>query len=124
MDRSTYRKHDAKGGSWLNGYVLVQFVLTLAGTAWFLFSAGQHSIAEQVGLSALVVSTLMSLGYLLENRRWARYVEVLRIGGVGGALCYFLPNPALALGLGGLYLIASVVWLGVGQWGKMEVRSL
>ena len=73
VDRSTYRKYDAKGGSGLNGYVLVQFGLTLAGTAWFLFSAAQHSIMEQVGLSVLVVSTLVSLGYLLENRRWAIY---------------------------------------------------
>ena len=118
VDRTTYRKYDTQGGGLLSGYVLVQFVLTLAGTAWFLFSAGQHSIAEQVGLSALVVSTLVSLGYLLENRGWAVYLDVLRIGGVGAALYYFLPNPVLALSLGGFYLVASVVWLLVALRGR------
>ena len=94
------------------------------GTAWFLFSAGQHSIAEQVGLSALVVSTLVSLGYLLENRGWAVYVEALRSVGVGMALYCFISDAGLALSLGGFYLVASMIWLGVARPGKGAVRSL
>jgi hypothetical protein len=81
-DRATYRKFDTRAPRTVMVYVALQFALLLAISTFFLFRQGTLEASQQWGLAAFIVLGVMDLGLLLGPRRWAAWVELLRIGGV------------------------------------------
>lgn len=114
VDKSVYQKYDAQGLASANLYVLFQFGLALVGTALFLFNATHFSLTEMVLSSLLIVSTLVSLGALLENRPSAVPMEVMRIGCVVVALLYFMEPTGFygaTLAFCVFYFLVSILWI-------------
>ena len=60
-------------------YALVQFSLLLAMTTQFLGMAGAASLPALLGYALYLVAGLCVLGALLEGRRWALWLEGLRV---------------------------------------------
>ncbi len=83
--------YDTKVPAGLNYYILMQYVLLLAATSYFLFNLRDYPMGQQVAISAFIVIGIMNLGGLFEKRRWAFLSE-------GGK--WFL-------------LLAASVWLAV-----------
>ncbi len=79
IDKDTYRKYDPPSTTSLNFYVLVQYLICLAGTAIFLFNAGAISMPMKVFLSLGISLMVVNCGVLFEQRPWVRYSEWFRI---------------------------------------------
>ena len=60
-------------------YVLVQFALLLAMATQFLGMAGSASLSALLAYAIYLVASLSVLGALMEGRRWALWVEGLRV---------------------------------------------
>jgi hypothetical protein len=78
-------------------YVLTQFALLLAMVTQFLAIAANASAPALLGYAAYLVAGLWLLGGLMESRRWAPWLEGLRV-----ALTALLP-------------LASGQWFGVSR---------
>ena len=78
-DRDTYRKFDTQVSGSISGYVVAQFILLLAVVTFFLFRQNDLGTARMWATAGLIVVWVMTMGLLLEGRRWALGVEVLRV---------------------------------------------
>ncbi|MEZ4756196.1 MAG: sterol desaturase family protein [Flavobacteriales bacterium] len=78
-DRNTYRKFDTQIAGRTTGYVAAQFILLLVTTTLFLFRQGDLGSLRSSLLAGVIVLWVMDLGLLLERKRWALWLELLRI---------------------------------------------
>lgn len=112
-DRSVYRKYDTQVTSGATGYVIAQFILLLAVVTFFLFRQDDLGTARMWATAGLIVVWVMTMGLLLEGRRWALGVEVLRV--FLFALLLFrstdLLTPAVLLPLTAVLTLASLLAL-------------
>lgn len=112
-DRSVYRKYDTQVTSGATGYVIAQFILLLAVVTFFLFRQNDLGTARMWATAGLIVVWVMTMGLLLEGRRWALGVEVLRV--FLFALLLFrstdLLTPTVLLPLTALLTLASLLAL-------------
>lgn len=83
-------KFDTPVSPAVHGYVLVNFVLLIGATFLFLQAAGKSPGINPTNLvlTVWIVWTTASLGGLLENKRWARWSELLRWIAAAGLLFY------------------------------------
>ena len=79
VDRSAYRKWDVAVPRGVAAYTLVQFGLVLALSAVYLNLEARLSSGVLISGAALIVASLVAFGGLLERRRWAPYLEALRL---------------------------------------------
>ncbi len=114
VQRDTAIKYEQHIPLGLNYYLLVQYVLTLAGTAIFMFNTGGLSFAHQVAVVSYILLSVGAQGGLFDARKWAFVAEYARLF-LLSVLAYwvFQAQPfALPLGLGlGAFAVLSAVWL-------------
>jgi alkylglycerol monooxygenase len=84
VERATYVKYDVPLSGSLAAYVLVQFVLVNLAAVTFLASTDALPLPIRAAAAAAIALSLLSLGGLLDRRRWARTLEGLRLLGVAG----------------------------------------
>lgn len=75
-------KYETAASGGLVVYVFVQFVLALAAATLLLFRQDELSLGVRAGGAIAIVITLISLGGLLERKRWAAWLEPLRVIGL------------------------------------------
>lgn len=63
----------------LNYYVLAQFVLIVLGTVGFLYYYSSLSFSLRIAAFGILMMTLLLCGAILEQKKWAKYVEYIRI---------------------------------------------
>ncbi len=107
VDTSEYQKFDIAVPSWVNVYVLSQYVLVLAFTSLFLFQLPQFSMAEKTGYISLIFVSVVTLGRLLEGKRKAVLHECLRWLLV--AVAIWLAHERLTQGLLVIFLLLPVL---------------
>ncbi|MBK8341303.1 MAG: sterol desaturase family protein [Flavobacteriales bacterium] len=78
-DRTTYRKFNTQVSHALAGYVLVQFWLMVGTTSYFLFRQEALGPLFEWALAGLIILWVMTLGLLLDGKRWAQGLEAARI---------------------------------------------
>ncbi len=116
IDPSTYKKYDIHTIRAVNIYVFVQYVLLLAGTAFFLFNMERFDkdLIEKVVLAFLIIISTVSFGSLFENRSWAIPLELIRVVAIPICLLYFFVGfeltPLLII-VSGIYILGSIFWL-------------
>jgi sterol desaturase/sphingolipid hydroxylase (fatty acid hydroxylase superfamily) len=85
-DKAPRERYDTRIGKRLRLYVFAQFIPILLGTVLVLGAGARATPAQLAAGSILVVVSLVALGGLLESRRWAWPLEVVRLLAiVGGA---------------------------------------
>ena len=94
----SYRKFDVFIGRRLATYTFLQFLTLLGLVSGLMFMEGRLQFEAKVGVSLFVLWTLLSVGGLLEKRRWVFYVELIR-----------LPSMLLFLSLSIPFLVESLV---------------
>jgi sterol desaturase/sphingolipid hydroxylase (fatty acid hydroxylase superfamily) len=72
-------KFDTAVPAGLAAYVLVQFLIVLAGATALLFLQGDLDLGPRAAGAAAILVTLVSLGGLLERKRWALGLEIARV---------------------------------------------
>jgi hypothetical protein len=60
-------------------YVFVQFLVALAGATLLLFRQDDLALGPRVAGAVATLVTLVSLGGLLERKRWAFGLEIARV---------------------------------------------
>ena len=80
--RATQRRFEIPVRSTVRRYVLSNYVLVTLATTVFLLVQTSVSLPLLVAVGVAILITLVSLGALLEQRRWAIPLETLRLAGV------------------------------------------
>jgi alkylglycerol monooxygenase len=88
---ATAQKYDVPVSPKLRRYLLVNFALALIATFLLMLWSGNLSRLQLTGASILVLATLLTAGGLMENKRWARPLETVRVIAVAGTLIVSLP---------------------------------
>jgi alkylglycerol monooxygenase len=99
-------------------YAFVQFMPLIAAT-FFLLLWVDDAPVRALGLAALFVFwTLLTVGGLLDARRWAVPAELARLAALAAALLYWAPFP----GGRGISALAVPAALGMAAWLLAEIR--
>ncbi len=96
----------------LNYYILFQYLLMLLLTSYFLFNLDEFDRKVQIALAVFIVMAITILGGLFEGRRWAFYLELLKL------VCIIVIFPIL-VDFGNIWnyavltaiVIISVLWI-------------
>ncbi len=113
IDPATFKKYDTPTPLSLNLYVLFQYLLSLAGTALFLFNSGKFSLAEQAFITLLITAVIVNCGVLFEQKKWVIWAEWIRIilyPFLLSGIAYWLGGPWWLHVLGFSYLVISFIW--------------
>lgn len=95
----TYEKFNTPLSRAMNIYLLIQFLLILAGASSFLFNLGSLSLTDQLLAAVLITFAVMSCGYLLEAKPMALVIEQTRLLVTAAALLYLLNDTAVFAGM-------------------------
>lgn len=122
-DRATYKKFDTATTRAMGIYVGIQFILLLGVTSFFLFRQNDLQAWQQWAFSGLIVLWVMDLGFLLEERTYALWLETLRIIVLALLLMSSgdLLSSSVRLFLNGSIAIGSLVML---WFAGRQVRTL
>jgi sterol desaturase/sphingolipid hydroxylase (fatty acid hydroxylase superfamily) len=115
VDRSAYRKFEIRIPQQLNYYLLVQYIIVLAGVAFFLFMVPDFSFPVQLAGASLIFIAVASLGLLLEGKPWAVYLEYGRLVATIVFLGYLFRGSGsafyLAVSFSAILAFASIFWV-------------
>jgi len=114
VDKANYKKYDALAPKPLNFYVLFQYIIALAGTAFFLFQQANFNIIQQIIVVLSIIVTITNCGALFEMKNWVWVLEKVRIAAIaflaiGAVYLYNLDFIYGAIGIA--YTIISLGWL-------------
>jgi len=114
VDKATYVKYDTPSPVLVNYYVLVQYLICLAATAFFLFNQRNFDLYEKALAAILISWWVVNCGVLFERKKWVWLAEYARIVtfGAGAALLtwYFSMHPLYYI-VAGIYMTGSLVWI-------------
>jgi alkylglycerol monooxygenase len=117
VDKTTYKKYETPSALTLNLYVLFQYILCLAGTAYFLNNASKFTLEEKAYITVLISIVVVNCGVLFENRKWVIYAEWIRIilyPSIVYALVYVGQFTSIWWVIGSTaYLAISLLWFSV-----------
>ena len=114
VDAHSYVKFNTETAARLNIYVLVQYILLLAGTSLFLFNLEQMQTADKLIFAGVIIFSVISFGALFENRSWAVPIESLRLIFITLAALYAFAGlnvESLTIIVGASFLIVFQIWL-------------
>lgn len=112
--KATYKKFDVQLVPREGYYLFVQYLAVLGGTAWFLFNAQHLDFVIQIVLALVVVYSVMSLGLMFEKRKYALWVEFVRLVIFASALGWFLTaahSTSAGVLISGVFLVVSLFHL-------------
>ena len=78
VDNASYRKFDLRVRRSIQSYLLIQFVILLGFTAYFLFQFKTMPLEQGALFAFFLLFSLSTLGLLFEAKRWAYYLELFR----------------------------------------------
>jgi sterol desaturase/sphingolipid hydroxylase (fatty acid hydroxylase superfamily) len=90
VERGTCLKWDVPLSKGAVIYTTAQFAVLLLATTLYLNVASRLSTAVLSAGAALIVTSLLALGGLLEGRRWAPYLEVGRVAAALALVAFWL----------------------------------
>lgn len=109
----SYKKYNLAPAGPVTYYALFQYLIALAGTAFFLFNLDIFALLEKVAITSAIILTIVNIGALFEQRFWVNIVELLRVGFVSLGL-FFLANTGgnfLLIITSMCYFVLSIGWM-------------
>ncbi len=79
IDPDNYFKYNPGYSKLLPAYLIVQFIVGLAGGSLLIFFSAQLESVQLIFGAIYVIITLLSCGALLEEKQWSFYLEIFRI---------------------------------------------
>lgn len=110
VNEATYTKFNNHPQLPLIRYLLVQFVVALAFTAYFLFSIHKFELDQKLFLAGLIVWSIAQLGILMENRKNWLPVEYLRLLIVSGSVIFFFEGNLVMI-ISIIFGLCCMIWL-------------
>lgn len=119
VDKANYSKFDTWSPKNLNLYTLFQYVIALAGTAFFLFNVENFNWAEKFALTSIIILTVVNCGALFELKTWVWNLETVRVIALPALLIMVTYQGSLAIFL----VPAAILWLGVSIFWLQKIRK-
>jgi len=116
VTRETRQKYEPPLGSGLRGYLWLQLVATMTGAFFLLLFQNQWPRQLVIAGALLVALSLVAWGGLMERRRWALPLELVRLALLGAVAFYFL-SPRFAMPVLALILAGSLAPQLALLWG-------
>ena len=107
--------------------MLFQFILTLAGTAFFLFNKSSFNLNESAFIVFLIIITIVNCGALFEFKNWVLSAEKVRITLFTGIMIFLSFANAwdvMLLTTGLVYFLVSMVLLFNIDFNRSEVAEI
>ncbi len=79
VNEATDRKYDKKASAKITLYAFIQYIIILAGTAFFLFQADNFTTLQQLLAVGLIILGVLTCGLLLEENKYAIALEFFRL---------------------------------------------
>jgi alkylglycerol monooxygenase len=79
VEKATYKMFDIFIPPVLNYYLIIQFIVTLGGTAFYLFTYQNYPLDQQIIFTLLILFTIICHGILFDARSYAFIVELSRL---------------------------------------------
>ena len=126
VNEVTFKKYNAKAPSWIRWYGILQFIILLMFTSWFLFSFGNLGTAEKVAASLLILISLIGIGNLFEGGKRIGFWELIRL-----TTCLVVwpgisqTTIGLGIGLGGILgsiALFAILLAQLPKWSHLEVK--
>ncbi|WP_286756065.1 sterol desaturase family protein [Roseivirga sp. UBA838] len=115
IDRTSYRKFDLHAAKVVNAYVLVQYIVLLAGTALFLFNLEtfENQMIQKLVLALIIIVSTVSFGAMFEGRKWVSWLEIFRLVAIPTSLLVLFPHildhTILSASLA-TYIFGTAIW--------------
>ena len=110
INKSTYSKYDVLPANKLSLYVMFQFIIALAITAYFLFNQGSYEIYGKIAFATLIIIFVLNCGGLLDKRSWSFYTECLKFVSIVVLVQFYGANSTILIGTI-IYCVLSLIWL-------------
>tara|TARA_A100000171_G_scaffold52317_1_gene70090 strand:- start:13416 stop:14654 length:1239 start_codon:yes stop_codon:yes gene_type:complete len=126
VDLIKYRKFDTHTAAKLNVYVLVQYIILLAGTAMFLFNLDKMGTSDKLIFAGVIIYSVVSFGALFENRNWGFAMESLRLIflALTAFYAFFGLNPdPIMITVAAAILIMFQIWLMLVRKVPLPAKS-
>ena len=109
----TFHKYDTEVPNGINYYVLFNYVILILGTSGFLLFSKDMEFLPQLGVTAFIIYTIVSIGGLLEGKQWALGAEMVRVVAMVLLAVAFIPKGYLitAAIVSIVFCILSAAWL-------------
>ena len=117
VNAEPYTKFDTSVSNSVNYYVLFQYAITLVGATFFLMNASKLSFADKLIACCAVILSIVNFSSLLESKKYAVIVEVLRIL----LLCLVLIAYFQFYDIGFLFSIS--LWATVSGWWLVKIKQ-
>ena len=127
VDKNNYEKFETRSFPAVNYYVLFQYILTLASTAFFLFNKSSYTLNESAFFVFLIIITIVNCGALFEFKNWVLLAEKVRItlfSGIMIFLSFINAWDIMLLTAGLVYLFVSMIWLFNIDFNRSEVPEI
>jgi len=89
LDPKSVKKFSMDASQAVQRYAVAQYALLAAVVTYFLAVAPTLSVRDRVIWAIAITLSAMSLGWLLEGRRFARHVEIVRLLTLGAVIASF-----------------------------------
>jgi sterol desaturase/sphingolipid hydroxylase (fatty acid hydroxylase superfamily) len=83
---TTFKKFDTELSPFIKAYALSNLLLIIIGLGYFMLQSRAITTSELLSYGAIIYGSCFSLGLILENRRWALPVEIIRLVIIGTVL--------------------------------------
>ena len=128
LDTKTVVRFDTATPRTVRMYALVQYGVFSLYATHFIAVAPELSLGIRLLYAGVIAAGALSVGWLLEGRKFALPVEALRLALMGGAFFLlptwfgWVPTPQVKMAVLAL-LATSLAWLGVGRVKVPEARA-
>ncbi len=122
FDKVAFRRFDRNTQLTTRRYAIAQYALLVLPTSHFIAIAAQLGIMPRIAYALVIVAWVLSIGWLLEERRFALRLEMLRVLALGAGFVLapgwfgWVAAPPLKIA------IAAVLLLGAGWLWSRHAR--
>ena len=117
VNEEPYTKFDTSVSNSVNYYVLFQYAITLVGATFFLMNASKLNFPDKLIACAAVILSIVNFSSLLESKKYAVFVEILRIL----LLCFVLVAYFQFYNIGFLFSIS--LWVALSGWWLVKIKQ-
>jgi len=122
----TFHKYNTRTPRGLNYYVLLHYMMVLAGTTAFIFMFKDFPFWTNAGLTTLIVLSIVNLGGIFERKRWVFALEAGRLTSMSITTVFIMRDSGLfllAIILVSVISLTSILWLSRYRSLFTETRS-
>ncbi|PJZ68982.1 sterol desaturase [Leptospira perolatii] len=120
---NTFHKYDVEIPKGLTAYALSWFVLTVIGTFAMLVTIAKIPDLIKYVIIASSLLSLLTIGGILDRKRWSLYVEPLRLAAFSAMGFFLLSGPVYWFGISGICLL-SLGWFLAYRDRFMEWKEI